>query len=195
MTNLSLCRDSSVPCCRSRLVAATMAAWGQACRIAARASAASFRKQGMPGAENGLYHGLACSTNQQIRGMASGRKYVILSQQASVHKQTQAMLTVLLLAGAHHGHEVTYKGLTLHAPATWHTYVGKGMCSIMWSVSSSFPAAAQSGAMRFSLKNMTSVGAWCRFWIFYRAYHDGDAFLVCTNSGFLQLCSTALHQL
>lgn len=38
------------------------------------------------------------------------------------------------LAGGHHGHEVTYKGLTLHAPATWHTYVGKGMCSIMWSV-------------------------------------------------------------
>ena len=171
-----------------------MAAWGQACRIAARASAASFRKQGLPGAENHLSVGLACSTNQQIRGMASGMELVQVVV-VRFSTQVQAMLTALLSTGAHHGHEVTYKGLTLHAPATWHTYVGKGMCSLMWSVNSSFPAASRSGAMKGFPLHMTSVNAWCRFWIFYRAYHDGDAFLVCTNSGFLQLCSNAWHQL
>ena len=30
---------------------------------------------------------------------------------------------------------------------------------------------------------MKSVGTGCRFWIFYRAYHDGDAFLVRTQAG------------
>ncbi|KAL3152323.1 hypothetical protein ABBQ32_001390 [Trebouxia sp. C0010 RCD-2024] len=97
-----------------------MAAWGKACRVAVRAGAASFRQQGLPGAESHLSNGLACSVSQQTRGMASG---------------------------GHHGREITYEGLTLHAPATWHTYVGKGMCGIMW------------------------------FWIFYRAYHDGETFL------------------
>ena len=51
-----------------------MAAWGQACRVAARAGAASFRKQGVPGAESRMSSGLACSTCQQIRGMASGKE-------------------------------------------------------------------------------------------------------------------------
>ena len=47
-----------------------MAAWGQACRVAARAGAASFRKQGVPGTESRVSSGLACS----IRGMASGKE-------------------------------------------------------------------------------------------------------------------------
>ncbi|DBA81532.1 hypothetical protein WJX77_000521 [Trebouxia sp. C0004] len=97
-----------------------MTAWGQACRVATRAGAASLRRQGLSGVESQATSASACASVQQFRGLASG---------------------------GHHGHEVTYKGLTLHAPATWHKYVGKGMCSLMW------------------------------FWIFYRAYHDGDAFL------------------
>lgn len=42
---------------------------------------------------------------------------------------------------------VTYDGLTIHKPARWHVLTGRGMCSIMW------------------------------FWIMYRAYYDGEAFL------------------
>lgn len=39
---------------------------------------------------------------------------------------------------------------------------------------------------------MTSVNALCRFWIFYRAYHDGDAFLVRTHptSSFVRMACT-----
>ena len=36
------------------------------------------------------------------------------------------------IADAHHGHGVTYAGLTLHAPATWHTVAGTGMSALMW---------------------------------------------------------------
>jgi len=50
-------------------------------------------------------------------------------------------------ADAHHGHGVTHAGLTLHKPAAWHTVVGTGMSALMW------------------------------FWVFYRAYHDGDTLL------------------
>jgi len=42
---------------------------------------------------------------------------------------------------------VTHAGLTLHKPAAWHTVVGTGMSALMW------------------------------FWVFYRAYHDGDTLL------------------
>lgn len=45
------------------------------------------------------------------------------------------------------GNSVTYEGLTIQKPARWHVLTGRGMCSIMW------------------------------FWIMYRAYYDGEAFL------------------
>lgn len=92
----------------------------QACRAASQSCAASVRSQGSVGTSCQASCAGLSANGQQLRSMASG---------------------------GHHGHEVTYKGLTLHAPATWHSYVGKGMCGLMW------------------------------FWIFVRAYHDGDAFL------------------
>ncbi|KAK9817267.1 hypothetical protein WJX72_012046 [[Myrmecia] bisecta] len=52
-----------------------------------------------------------------------------------------------MASGGHHGEAVTYAGLTLHKPATWHTVAGTGMCALMW------------------------------FWILVRAYHDGETFL------------------
>ncbi|GAB4823013.1 hypothetical protein N2152v2_010059 [Parachlorella kessleri] len=48
-----------------------------------------------------------------------------------------------------HGHHegVSYQGLTLHKPATWHVVVGKGLAATMW------------------------------FWVLYRFYHDFDHFV------------------
>ncbi|KAJ7517400.1 hypothetical protein O6H91_21G022500 [Diphasiastrum complanatum] len=50
------------------------------------------------------------------------------------------------MAGGH-GHEISYGGLSLHAPKRWHTLTGKAMGAVMW------------------------------FWIFYRAKQDGAALL------------------
>eukprot|EP00898_Chlorokybus_atmophyticus_P000695 jgi/Chlat1/1626/Chrsp127S01944 len=47
------------------------------------------------------------------------------------------------MAGGHHGPGVTYAGLTLHAPKTWHTRVATAMGAMTW------------------------------FWIFYRFKQDG----------------------
>lgn len=114
-----------------RSVSFAMAAWGKACRVAVRAGAASFRQQGLPGAESHLSNGLACSVSQQTRGMASGT--TTGSDYAETCRNCRMYLTDSpFCAGGHHGREITYEGLTLHAPATWHTYVGKGMCGIMW---------------------------------------------------------------
>lgn len=42
------------------------------------------------------------------------------------------LLHWVFLADAHHGPGITHAGLTLHAPATWHTVVGTGMSALMW---------------------------------------------------------------
>ncbi|CAN6999203.1 unnamed protein product [Brassica oleracea var. botrytis] len=41
------------------------------------------------------------------------------------------------------GGGITYKGVTVATPKTWHTVAGKGLCGVMW------------------------------FWILYRAKQDG----------------------
>ena len=30
------------------------------------------------------------------------------------------------------GGGITYKGVTVHTPKTWHTVAGKGLCGVMW---------------------------------------------------------------
>lgn len=62
-------------------------------------------------------------------------------------------------------------------------------------VSQLFPSCCSSVRRRYIVLPliMTSVNAPRRFWIFYRAYHDGEAFLVCTDPGTPQLCAYGLH--
>eukprot|EP00887_Chlorella_sp_A99_P008109 scaffold12.g8109.t1 len=52
-------------------------------------------------------------------------------------------------ASGGHGHHdsVTYEGLTIHKPASWHVYAGQGFAGLMW------------------------------FWVFYRLYNDWDTFI------------------
>lgn len=75
MTNLSMSQHvlASSPCTqRYRHKQAIMAAWGQACRVATRAGAASLRRQRLLGVESHATNSSACSSGQQFRGMASG---------------------------------------------------------------------------------------------------------------------------
>ena len=51
-------------------------------------------------------------------------------------------------AGGHHGEGITYAGLTMHKPNKWHVRGAEAFAGLMW------------------------------LWIFYRAYHDGNTFLV-----------------
>jgi len=51
------------------------------------------------------------------------------------------------MSGGHHGPGGTYEGLTLHPPATWHKVLAEAITGTMW------------------------------FWIFVRAYHDGETLL------------------
>lgn len=78
MTNYRVRCGKTLACCNFWSVIAAMAAWGQACRVAARAGAASFHRQGLLGTESHLSNGLASSTSQQIRGMASGKTGTLL---------------------------------------------------------------------------------------------------------------------
>lgn len=66
---------------------------------------------------------------------------------AGAARPAQQQLQHLRGFASGHGHGVTYEGLTLHPPARWHVMWGTGMCALMW------------------------------FWVMYRAYYDGDAFL------------------
>ena len=42
-----------------------------------------------------------------------------------------------IVMGGGQGHGTTYKGVTIHQPKRWHTITGKGLCAVMWSVSTS----------------------------------------------------------
>jgi hypothetical protein len=39
------------------------------------------------------------------------------------------------MGGGGHGGGITYKGVTVHTPKTWHTVTGKGLCAVMWYIS------------------------------------------------------------
>ncbi|VVA95463.1 unnamed protein product [Arabis nemorensis] len=35
--------------------------------------------------------------------------------------------------GGGHGGGMTYKGVTVQTPKTWHSVTGKGLCAVMWA--------------------------------------------------------------
>jgi hypothetical protein len=77
-----------------------------------------------------------CSTNslQQMRRMSGKHPspHLPIVLRVLIERSFVYLSNALNVSGGNHGPGVTYEGLTLHPPATWHKVVAEGMTGMMW---------------------------------------------------------------